>query len=58
MRLPKARITLDIDHDSLTWVMSEMKKTGKSRNEVIGDIVEEAKKKSEKAKIQRGGKDD
>ena len=43
MKLPKARITLDLDHDLLEWIMRKVKKTGSSRNGVIGEIIRLAK---------------
>ena len=46
MRIPKVRITLDLDHELFEWVAKEVKATGKSRNEVIGNIIEKAKKES------------
>jgi metal-responsive CopG/Arc/MetJ family transcriptional regulator len=45
MKLPKARITLDLEHDLLNWLMKEVQRTGKSRNEVIGDIIRETMEK-------------
>ena len=47
MRLPKARITLDLDHDLLKWVMRKVQETNKSRNEVIGQIIRLAKESEE-----------
>jgi hypothetical protein len=47
MRLPKARITLDLDHDLLEWVMRKVQETKKSRNEVIGQIIRLAKESEE-----------
>ena len=43
MKLPKARITLDLDHDLLEWVMRKVQETKKSRNEVIGQMIKLAK---------------
>jgi metal-responsive CopG/Arc/MetJ family transcriptional regulator len=43
MKFPKARITLDLDHDLLEWIMRKVQKTKKSRNEVIGQIIKLAK---------------
>lgn len=50
MKLPKARITLDIEQELLMWVMEQMEDTGKSRNEVIGDAVEFYKNQKEEKK--------
>jgi ribosomal protein S17E len=47
MKLPKARITLDLDHDLLEWVMRKVQETKKSRNEVIGRIIRLAKESEE-----------
>jgi len=47
MKLPKARITLDLDHDLLEWVMRKVQETKKSRNEVIGQIIRLAKEGEE-----------
>ena len=47
MKLPKARITLDLDHDLLEWVMRKVQETKKSRNEVIGQIIKLAKEGEE-----------
>ena len=33
VRLPKARVTLDIDHELLVWITTYAKEQGKSRNE-------------------------
>jgi hypothetical protein len=52
MRLPKARITLDLDQDLLQWVMEEVERTGKSRNEVIGDAVRAKKEAKTMAKYE------
>ena len=43
MKLPKARITLDLDHDLLEWIMRKVQETKKSRNEVIGQMIKLAK---------------
>ena len=43
MKLPKARITLDLDHDLLEWVMRKVQETKNSRNEVIGQMIKLAK---------------
>ena len=43
MKLPKARITLDLDHDLLEWVMRKVQETKNSRNEVIGQCIRLAK---------------
>ena len=43
MRLPKARITLDLEQELLEWIMSKVEKTGSSRNGVIGEIIRLAK---------------
>lgn len=40
VRLPKARVTLDIDHELLVWITTYAKEQGKSRNEVVGEAVE------------------
>jgi len=40
VRLPKARVTLDIDHALLVWITTYAKEQGKSRNEVVGEAVE------------------
>jgi metal-responsive CopG/Arc/MetJ family transcriptional regulator len=47
MKLPKARITLDLDHDLLEWVMRKVQETKNSRNEVIGRIIRLAKESEE-----------
>jgi succinate dehydrogenase flavin-adding protein (antitoxin of CptAB toxin-antitoxin module) len=47
MKLPKARITLDLDHDLLKWIMGKVQETKKSRNEVIGQIIRLAKESEE-----------
>jgi metal-responsive CopG/Arc/MetJ family transcriptional regulator len=47
MKLPKARITLDLEHELLEWIMRKVKKTGSSRNEVIGQIIRLAKESEE-----------
>jgi metal-responsive CopG/Arc/MetJ family transcriptional regulator len=47
MKLPKARITLDLDHDLLKWIMRKVQETKKSRNEVIGQIIRLAKESGE-----------
>ncbi len=47
MKLPKARITLDLDHDLLEWVMRKVQETKNSRNEVIGQIIRLAKESEE-----------
>lgn len=39
MKMPKARITLDIDVELLRWVTEYAEAHGKSRNEVIGAAV-------------------
>ena len=47
MKLPKARITLDLDHDLLEWVMRKVQETKNSRNEVIGQCIRLAKESEE-----------
>ena len=47
MKLPKARITLDLDHDLLEWVMRKVQETKNSRNEVIGQCIRLAKEGEE-----------
>ena len=42
MKLPKARITLDLEHELLEWIMRKAEKTGSSRNGVIGEIIRKA----------------
>jgi len=54
MKLPKARITLDLDHDLLEWVMRKVQETKKSRNEVIGQIIRLAKRREETWEKERG----
>lgn len=39
MKLPKARITLDLDYKLLEWVTRYAGEHGKSRNEAIGEAV-------------------
>lgn len=40
MRLPKQRLTIDLDHRLLAWVMDEAVSKKLSRNEVIGRCIE------------------
>ena len=47
MKLPKARITLDLDHGLLEWIMRKVQETKNSRNEVIGQIIKLAKESEE-----------
>lgn len=47
MKLPKARITLDLDHELLEWIMRKVQETKNSRNEVIGRIIKLAKESEE-----------
>ena len=47
MKLPKVRITLDLDHDLYVWVMTKAQETKKSRNGVIGQIIRLAKEGKE-----------
>ena len=47
MKLPKARINLDLDHDLLEWIMRKVQETKNSRNEVIGQIIRLAKESEE-----------
>ena len=47
MKLPKARITLDLDHDLLEWVMRKVQETKTSRNEIIGQCIRLAKESEE-----------
>ena len=47
MRLPKARITLDLEQELLEWIMRKVEKTGSSRNGVIGQIIRLAKEGEE-----------
>ncbi len=47
MKLPKARITLDLDHELLEWVMRKVQETKNSRNEVIGQCIRLAKEGEE-----------
>jgi len=47
MKLPKARITLDLDHDLLEWVMRKVQETKNSRNAIIGQIIRLAKEGEE-----------
>ncbi len=47
MKLPKARITLDLEHELLEWIMRKAEKTGSSRNGVIGEIIRLAKESEE-----------
>lgn len=53
MKLPKARITLDLNHDLLEWIMRKVQETKKSRNEVIGQIIRLAKESEENVKKER-----
>jgi len=39
VKLPKARITVDLAHELLVWVTRHAEHTGKSRNEIIGEAV-------------------
>ncbi len=47
MKLPKIRMTLDLDHDLFLWVMMKVQETKKSRNEVIGQFIRLAKEGKE-----------
>lgn len=47
MRLPKARITLDLEQELLQWIMGYAKQNGLSRNEAIGEAVALLKNKVE-----------
>jgi metal-responsive CopG/Arc/MetJ family transcriptional regulator len=42
MKLPKVRITLDLEHELFKWIMRKVEKTGSSRNAVIGEIIQKA----------------
>ncbi len=42
MKLPKVRITLDLEHELFEWIMRKVEKTGNSRNGVIGEIIQKA----------------
>jgi metal-responsive CopG/Arc/MetJ family transcriptional regulator len=50
MKLPKARITLDLEHELLEWIMRKVEKTGSSRNGVIGEIIQKAMEGEENEK--------
>ena len=47
MKLPKVRITLDLEHELFEWVMRKVQETKNSRNEVIGQIIRLAKESEE-----------
>lgn len=47
MKLPKVRITLDLEHELFEWIMRKVQETKKSRNEVIGQIIRLAKEGEE-----------
>lgn len=47
MKLPKVRITLDLEHELFEWIMRKVEKTGNSRNGVIGQIIKLAKESEE-----------
>lgn len=47
MKLPKVRITLDLEHELFEWIMRKVEKTGSSRNGVIGEIIRLAKEGEE-----------
>ena len=55
MKLPKARITLDIDVELLRWVTEYAEAHDKSRNEVIGDAVRYYKAQKDNELMQRRG---
>lgn len=50
MKLPKVRITLDLDHKLFEWIMRKVEKTGSSRNAVIGEIIQKAMEGEENEK--------
>lgn len=47
MKVPKARITLDLERELLEWVSRYADTHGKSRNEAIGEAVELLRKTKE-----------
>jgi len=50
MKLPKVRITLDLEHELFEWIMRKVEKTGSSRNAVIGEIIQKAMEGEENEK--------
>jgi metal-responsive CopG/Arc/MetJ family transcriptional regulator len=50
MKLPKVRITLDLEHELFEWIMRKVEKTGNSRNGVIGEIIQKAMEGEENEK--------
>ena len=50
MNLPKVRITLDLERELLEWIMRKVKETGRSRNGVIGEIIQKAMEGEENEK--------
>ncbi len=50
MKLPKVRITLDLEHELFEWIMRKVEKTGRSRNGVIGEIIQKVMEGEENEK--------
>ena len=53
MKLPKVRMTLDLEHELFEWIMRKVETTGSSRNSVIGEIIQKAMEGEENEKNEK-----
>ena len=56
MKLPKVRITPDLEHELFEWIMRKVEKTGSSRNGIIGEIIQKAMDGEENEKNEKNEK--